>query len=132
VSIYGRRKGIKDLIGPYHTPLHTDTVAPQPVVDPASAFAHLRKSSPTNRLLPVGAQWLARLPGDVAPQALARQYPRIVNLLALQWSDRGACAAYFDDLLTDRRGGRQGFPPDVQRDLARLRDYWYSGSLELR
>jgi hypothetical protein len=45
----------------------------------------------------------------------------------MQWNDRIACPAYFDELLVDRRGGRQGFPPAVRRDLLKLRDYWYGG-----
>ena len=31
---------------------------------------------------------------------------------------------YFDELLVDRRGGRQGFPKDVLRELLVLRSYY--------
>jgi hypothetical protein len=44
----------------------------------------------------------------------------------MQWEDRRACPAYFEELLMDRRGGRRGFPAEVRRDLSRLRNYWYS------
>jgi hypothetical protein len=133
MSIYGRRKGVKDLLGAYHAPLHDEYRAPSHADDDgARQWAHLRRARPANRLLPIGAQWLAQLPDEVSPMALAVRYPRIVNLLALQWDDRRACSAYFEDLLQDRRGGRRGFPADVERDLSRLRDYWYSGALELK
>jgi len=31
---------------------------------------------------------------------------------------------YLDDLLIDRRGGRQGFPFDVALEIAGLKDYY--------
>jgi hypothetical protein len=134
VSIYGRRKGVKEILGAHHAPLHGNTIAPSSagVPDERPEWAHLRRSNPANHLLPVGAQWLERLPGEVSPHALATHYPRIVNLLALQWNDKRVCSAYFEDLLNDRRGGRRGFPPDVRRDLMSLREFWYSGTLGLK
>lgn len=67
-------------------------------------------------------RWLAKLPAEVRPMALARQIPRIVDELARLWPRPGVLA-YFDDLLLDRRGGRQGFPPDIYRELVRLQSY---------
>jgi len=86
-------------------------------------WASVRKSSPANFMLPASLKWFAALPFDTRPMALVTQYPRIANLLALQWTKPSACRAYFDDLLVDRRGGRRGFPPDVQRDLFALHEY---------
>lgn len=65
------------------------------------------------------------LPPAVFPGALASQYPRIVNLIAMAWNDTQECQACFAELLVDRRGGRQGFPGAVTRDLQNLLDYWY-------
>jgi hypothetical protein len=41
-------------------------------------------------------------------------------------------AAVVRELLGDRRGGRAGFPPAVRRDLLRLQEFWYSGSMQAR
>lgn len=69
-------------------------------------------------------QWLAGLPPDVRPGALPIQYVRIANRLARVWPDAYACLAYLDDLLIDRRGGRQGFPFEVALELAGLKDHY--------
>jgi hypothetical protein len=86
-----------------------------------------RKAKPARRLLPASEKWLDALPIDVFPAALAAQYPRIVNYIAVQWNDLRWCPAYFEELLVDRRGGRQGFPADVTRDLHKLHDFWHGG-----
>ena len=72
---------------------------------------------------PIAERWSAALPTTVRPDALIERFPRIANLLALQWSDANARAAYFDELLVDRRGHRQGFPPPVLDELLRLRNH---------
>jgi len=105
----------------------TPRASRSPADEDDDAFGKLRKSQPIERLLPVAKQWFGRLPPTVSANALATQYPRIANVLATQWTDRQASARYFDDLLCDRRGGRQGFPPAVHDELVKLRDYWYSG-----
>jgi hypothetical protein len=84
-----------------------------------------RRPQPVEFLLPISEQLLDELPPDVFPGALASQYARIVNLIALQWNDRESCGRYFNGLLNDQRGGRQGFPELVKRDLLRLAKYWY-------
>ncbi len=94
-------------------------------------WAPLRKSSPANYMLPPSLKWFAGLPLDLRPMALVTKYPRIANLLALQWTKPSACRGYFEDLLTDRRGGRQGFPADVLRDLVALRHHYYHQHLTL-
>ena len=82
-----------------------------------------RKNRPVDRLLPITARWSDALPADLKPRALITLYPRIANLIALQWGEPGARNAYFVELLVDRRGNRQGFPPPVQAELTRLRDH---------
>jgi hypothetical protein len=72
------------------------------------------------------------LPPDVFPGALATHFPRIVNLIAMQWNDHRGCPAYFNELLVDRRGGRQGFPAAVKRDLLKLLDHWYGAEPTLK
>jgi hypothetical protein len=101
----------------------------QPKVDDAVSpeLVRLRKGKPIDHLLPMCMQWLRSLPERVQPIALSNQYPRIANLLALDWGKPAVCRRYLDDLLIDhRRGNRQGFPLDVHRELEVLRDYYDS------
>lgn len=89
------------------------------------AYEHLRKGTPANTLLVRTREWAARLPADVRPEALLRDYARIANLIALAWDDSIAFNSYMDSLLTDRRGNRRGFPADVQKELSLLAEVRY-------
>jgi hypothetical protein len=62
------------------------------------------------------------LPGDIYPQALVDQYPRIANMIVELREDRAKLKIYFDSLLNDSRGGRHGFPFSVMLDIQNLRD----------
>ncbi len=78
----------------------------------------------TDRLLNLDARlWLLRLPPAVQPKTLCRDYPRVANRLARDWTDELMTDVCFDDLLNDRRGGRRGFPPGVLGELRRLRHF---------
>jgi hypothetical protein len=92
-------------------------------------WSKARKALPLERLLPASEAWIKILPCDVYPVALAAKYPRIVNLIASAWDNRAECPMLFEELLGDQRGQRQGFPADVKRDLEKLRDCWYGGSV---
>ena len=132
MSIYGRRKGLMDYEEFQRTPQARDAETPADSRpggandDLGEDWVQIRRARPADYLLPIGERWLRGLPPEVLPAALVTTFPRIVNLIAMQWDDRNACSAYFEELLTDRRGGRRGFPQTVERDLARLRHYWYS------
>lgn len=65
-------------------------------------------------------KWFDALPMTVQPVLTAETFPRIVNALAECWPDAPRCRAYFANLLTDLRGGRQGFPPLVRLELESL------------
>jgi len=67
--------------------------------------------------------WLKTLPYAVRPVELCSRYPRVGNRLALCWSDAMQTERLFDELLTDRRGKRKGFPPPVAQELLRLRRF---------
>jgi len=131
MSFYGRRKGILDFDRVEGAPVWGATppaagTAPRAVEgDTETSFAAMRKSAPANHLLPGTLKWLRELPVNVAPSALATDFPRILNLMALHWQDRRLCPTYFDELLQDRRGGRRGFVPAVRAEIQALRDYWY-------
>jgi hypothetical protein len=68
-------------------------------------------------------EWVARLAPPLQPRATVDRYARIVNALAAAWDDPHARARYFEHLLSDRRRGRRGFPPDVERELRLLGRY---------
>lgn len=95
-------------------------------VKPATeADYHLqRKAAPVLHPLPMTFKWVARLPRDVRPVNLLRQYPRVANTLAVVWRDRKAFRECLYDLLMDKRGGRQGFPKPVLNELLRLRQHF--------
>ena len=71
----------------------------------------MRKARPAEHLLPLTEKWFDGFPPDRAPCALASQYPRVCNMIAVLWNDHRGAPELFEDLLTDRRGGRAGFPP---------------------
>ena len=68
-------------------------------------------------------RWTKSLPVRVRPAALCSRYPRIVNRLALCWTDPALTDHLFDELMVDRRGKRRGFPPEVAAELLRLREW---------
>ncbi len=100
---------------------------------PSPVDAAKRRQNPTtvNRLLSSTIDWLASLPPNVRPLALATKFPRVANRIAQEWREQGACRRDFDDLVYDKRGTRRGFPPDVYVELMALRDYYYGYDLKL-
>lgn len=86
-------------------------------------YAHLRKATPANRAFPRTLAWVSTLPQEVRPTALVRRYPRIANLIVAVWANADYFRAYMDSLLTDKRGNRRGFPPDVLDNLVSLQRY---------
>jgi hypothetical protein len=68
-------------------------------------------------------RWLRELPVRRRPIRLCQIYPRVANRLAWCWSDTTLATHVLDDLLVDRRGGRRGFPRQVQCELERLRQF---------
>ena len=100
------------------TPAESDKAEPQ-----AETYKHRRKSTPTNMLLPRTSKWGDELSPRVRPVVLMRQFPRIANLIAGAWDDLVQFETYMDSLLTDKRGGRKGFPPEVIAELGALDIY---------
>lgn len=94
----------------------------------AEAKALRGKGEPVNMPLPRTMAWAASLPDEVRPVELLRDYARVANLLASMWEDRESTYLYFDELLVDQRGTRQGFPPTVASELARLKAHYAGAS----
>ena len=76
-------------------------------------------------------RWLRELPPRRRPLRLCETHPRVANRVAWCWADVALSDALLDDLLTDRRGGRQGFAPIIVRELRRLRDFNAQHRVEL-
>ncbi len=74
-------------------------------------------------LTTVAMRWLSSLPAEARPIELCRRYPRIGNQLAALWSHPIAIGTYLEDLLIDKRGGRQGFPDGIALELSRLQEH---------
>ncbi len=89
----------------------------------SSESGNRRALQPLNQQLPSTARWATSLPDEVQPLALLQSLPRIANTIAHLWHDDAALRAYLDELLVDQRGGRRGFPPEIQNELLILREY---------
>ena len=97
---------------------------------PESDWSRKRIATPCNRLLPFTLLWAKELPPEVVPAALMQSFPRIANLLAADWKDPRAFYNYMRSLLTDSRGGRQGFPSHIVQELLKLRMSYDAGKTE--
>jgi len=105
---------------------HIDTHArpPSAASDDQTSWAGRRKAQPVEVLLPTTQRWLDALPKEARPHALAEQFPRLANLIALNWNSPNDCCAFISSLLVDQRGGRRGFPGNVLEDIQNLRVYY--------
>jgi hypothetical protein len=65
--------------------------------------------------------WLHRIPTPLHPKQLCLHYPRVANRIAMTWHDPGRTDVLLQDLLTDRRGGRAGFPKRMVEEIQQLR-----------
>jgi hypothetical protein len=102
---------------------------------PAPSFAladvtSARKATPANEPLAATFKWIAGLPRELRPRALLQKFPRIANRLANSARDPVAIRDYLFELLIDRRGGREGFPQDVQSELLALRVHYDASNVQ--
>lgn len=70
------------------------------------------------------AKWMAGLPQSLQPKEAAAHFPHVVNKLAALWPSPKACRQYFDEVLLDDRGDRQGFPVRVAHELVALQNHY--------
>jgi hypothetical protein len=128
MSIYRRLDGLpsSDIYAPRakrETPAPSQATPPHGAL-PKEDYKRLRKAAPASEPLPRTLEWSASLPSNVQPTALLRHYARIANVIAALWRDPKSLRNYMDCLFTGDRGNRQGFPPDVLRELLALREYY--------
>lgn len=76
-------------------------------------------------------RWLRGLPARRRPLRLCESHPRVANRIAWCWNDPELTDTVLQDLLVDRRGGRQGFAPILVRELQRLREFNAQQRVEL-
>jgi hypothetical protein len=114
VSVADARKVLDDSVKPAGS-----------VARPATNWEGKRKPAQAETLRTATIQWILKLPPHVQPRHLQVKYPRIANRMAALWDDQASCESFMDDLLTDKRGGRKGFPLDVAQEIASLRDYHF-------
>jgi hypothetical protein len=98
-------------------------------VDPKAAVAgptFLREpySEEDLRLSRESEAFLSSLNESVRPQQLAERFPRIVNKLTTLWRRPMQLDEYFDELIIDKRGNRQGFPLSILMELTNLKEHF--------
>jgi len=71
-----------------------------------------------------GRALLASFEESARPKELAAAFPRIVNHMAKLWKMPREMDRYFEELLTDTRGKRQGFSLKILMELSTLRDFY--------
>ena len=71
-----------------------------------------------------GRALLASTEESARPKEIAVVFPRIVNRMAQLWKTPRQMDDYFEDLLTDARGNRKGFPLGILMELSTLKDYY--------
>jgi hypothetical protein len=79
-----------------------------------------------------GEALIASIDESARPKTLAAQFPRIVNRMAKMWKTPLQMDRCFEDLLTDTRGTRQGFPLGVLMELSTLKDYYQTAVFPTR
>ncbi len=93
---------------------------PEPAV-----LAMRRPPAPFDReLTRLGVRWMLSIPRRHRPRELAARFPHVVNRMALLWGKRDLVSRYFDDLMVDRRGNRQGFPREVTQEILALHGHF--------
>ncbi len=96
-----------------------------------SRWAKLRRPvQPTERVLHRdAAEWVLQLPESLRPASTCARYPRIVNLIVDVWLRGDQCRHLFEQLMSDRRPARRGFPLSVREELQALAAFRLEGVL---
>ncbi len=92
----------------------------------AQQMARARLDAPTalERPSSKATELIAKIPKDLSLIHVYSEYPRILNKIANTWNEPREFYPYIDSLLLDSRGGRQGFPFAVARELNRLAQHY--------
>jgi hypothetical protein len=128
---------LRKLLSYFRKPAESSAARPEPQTTRAAALPSWQSTrgprvEADRTLRPDSRKWLALLPEDTRPERLCSTYPRIVNRFAMIWANRPAVRAYFEDLLTDKRGGRIGFSSEISDELMRLRTHYETAMADPR
>lgn len=90
-----------------------------------------RPARPEDRSLsPEAVRFLGGLPPQATAVQCGARYPRLVNRMAALSGKSSELLAYVVELSSSKSGGRQGFPEDVAKELASLRRYLESKTVD--
>jgi hypothetical protein len=98
---------------------------PNPPAPDAGRIWRQVRSPYDDQLLIATVGWMRKLPRAIRPLETARRFPRILNRFAHNWDAPRMLDAFFEELLHDKRGTREGFPPAIYVEILHLRDYHY-------
>lgn len=73
-------------------------------------------------LNPQAETFFRALPPEAYPRATIESYPRIANRIVELHDNKEALTQYFESLISDDRGGRQGFSFAVLSEIQSLFD----------
>ena len=97
------------------------------------SFQAVRSQSVSEQQLSAQARELvSMLDESLRPTVLAARYPRILNKVAELWRRPTLMDRYFDELLMDNRGDRQGFPLNILLELTTLKEHYHSAAFPTR
>jgi hypothetical protein len=103
-----------------------------PNVSLAAFHAMRRPLGPEQqRLSDQARELMSALNESLRPTVLAARYPRIVNKVAELWRRPTLMDRYFDELLLDSRGNRQGFPLDILLELTTLKEHYQTAAFPM-
>lgn len=89
-----------------------------------TTFNHEPHAAGASDLHAIAQDWLANLDDSVRPVLLPKHYPRVVNRMAVLWQDPKRMREYFDEIMVNTRGSRQGFPDEVVVELSTLKHHY--------
>ena len=98
-----------------------EATSPRAVDRSGMAFQRSAPSIHDTTLSSLVPRWMESLAPEVRPRFLCKRFPRIANRLALCWADTPLTVRLIDDLLSDKRGTRLGFPAEATTELSSLR-----------
>jgi hypothetical protein len=75
-----------------------------------------------SKLTPEAETYFKNLPADEYPAMLIEAYPRIANQIVALRNNKPDLAKYFESLLADERGNRQGFAFRILVEIQTLFD----------
>jgi hypothetical protein len=87
---------------------------------------HPNRRPQAHELNEAALRLMQELPAEIRPEKTAARFPHIVNRFAQLWGSPKLAERYFDDLLMDARGGRQGFPLSILSELQSLKEHYFT------